>query len=333
MKAARLYTPGQIRVQDEPRPVPEHGEALVRVRAVGICGSDLHWFGEGGIGDAKLEHPLVLGHECAGITEDGICVAMDPAIPCGRCEWCKRGDPNLCPEVRFAGHGDQDGALREWLCWPELHLHPLPDSLSAADGALLEPLGVALHAMDLAHLRTGMTVAVLGCGPIGLLLVQLAKLSGASRIIATDLHAHRLDAARSFGAQDLVQADRGGELPKLISAVAGRGVDVAFEAAGEQSAVDVAVGAACPGGKVVLAGIPADDRTSFTASTARRNGLTIKMVRRMKHAYTRSIELAASGKIQLAQLVTHRFPLERVSEAMATAQRREGLKVMIEMQE
>jgi L-iditol 2-dehydrogenase len=308
MKAARLYTPGQIRVQDEPRPVPEHGEALVRVRAVGICGSDLHWFGEGGIGDAKLEHPLVLGHECAGITEDGICVAMDPAIPCGRCEWCKRGDPNLCPEVRFAGHGDQDGALREWLCWPELHLHPLPDSLSAADGALLEPLGVALHAMDLAHLRTGMTVAVLGCGPIGLLLVQLAKLSGASRIIATDLHAHRLDAARSFGAQDLVQADRGGELPKLISAVAGRGVDVAFEAAGEQSAVDV-------------------------ASTARRNGLTIKMVRRMKHAYTRSIELAASGKIQLAQLVTHRFPLERVSEAMATAQRREGLKVMIEMQE
>jgi L-iditol 2-dehydrogenase len=330
MKVARLHAPGQFIVHHEATPISGAGHTLVRVRAVGICGSDLHWFSGGGIGDARLEHPLILGHECAGSTEDGVRVAVDPAIPCGECEWCMQGDPNLCPDVRFAGHAEQDGALREWLSWPQDRLHPLPESLSHAEGALLEPLGVALHAVDLAHLRTGMTVAVLGCGPIGLLIVQLARLSGASRIIATDLHSHRLEAAREFGAQHAVLAEAGGELAQVLSASAGRGVDVAFEVAGEQPAVDVAIAAACPGGLVVLAGIPDDDRSSFVASTARRKGLTIKLVRRMKHTYPRAIQLVASGQIQLLPLVTHRFPLEQTAEAFSTAHRREGLKVIVE---
>jgi len=331
MKAARLYSPGQLRVQDEPKPTPAPGEVLVRVRAVGVCGSDLHWFSGGGIGDAKLVRPLVLGHECAGVTEGGIRVAVDPAIPCGKCEWCRRGHPNLCPDVRFAGHAPQDGTLREWIAWPEACLHSLPATISDAEGALLEPLGVALHAVDLAHLQVGMMVAVLGCGPIGLLIVQLARLSGASRIIATDLCAHRLEVARTFGAHQTVLASAGRELPQILSAVAGRGVDVAFEVAGEQPAVDVAIAAACPGGKVVLAGIPSDDCSSFTASTARRKGLTIKMVRRMRNTYPRAIELATAGQVQIAPLVTHRFPLEKVADAFATAQRREGVKVIVEM--
>jgi len=331
MKVARLHAPGQLRTQDEPQPTPAAGEVMVRVRAVGVCGSDLHWFSGGGIGDAKLVRPLVLGHECAGVTEGGIRVAVDPAIPCGKCEWCRRGHPNLCPDVRFAGHAPQDGTLREWIAWPEACLHPLPATISDAEGALLEPLGVALHAVDLAHLQVGMMVAVLGCGPIGLLIVQLARLSGASRIIATDLRAHRLEVARTFGAHQTVLASAGRELPQILSAVAGRGVDVAFEVAGEQPAVDVAIAAACPGGKVVLAGIPSDDCSSFTASTARRKGLTIKMVRRMRNTYPRAIELATAGQVQLAPLVTHRFPLEKVAEAFATAQRREGVKVIVEM--
>ncbi|HET6845431.1 MAG TPA: zinc-binding dehydrogenase, partial [Anaerolineales bacterium] len=327
MKAARLHAPGKLTLEDESIPVAGPGEVLVRVRAVGICGSDLHWFSEAGIGDARLGRPLVLGHECSGVTETGARVAVDPAIPCGKCEWCLRGDPNLCPDVRFAGHGEQDGALREWIAWPEDRLHPLPDSVTDTDGALLEPLGVAMQAVDLAHLRTGMTVGVFGCGPIGLLIVQLAALSGASHIVATDLHAHRLAAAREFGAHTGITAAAGNELARILTSVKGRGVDVAFEVAGEQAAVDVAVEAARPGGKVILAGIPSDDRSSFTASTARRKGLTIKMVRRMKHTYPRSIELVASGKIQLAPLVTHRFPLDRVNEAFETARRREGVKV------
>jgi L-iditol 2-dehydrogenase len=331
MKAARLYGPGQLRVQVEPKPTPAPGEVLVRVRAVGVCGSDLHWFSGGGIGDAQLTRPLVLGHECAGVTEGGVRVVVDPAIPCGHCEWCRKGHPNLCPDVRFAGHAPQDGTLREWIAWPEACLHPLPATISDAEGALLEPLGVALHAVDLAHLQVGMMVAVLGCGPIGLLIMQLARLSGASHIIATDLRAHRLEVARTFGAHQTVLASAGRELPQILSAVAGRGVDVAFEVAGEQPAVDVAIAAACPGGKVVLAGIPSDDCSSFTASTARRKGLTIKMVRRMRNTYPRAIELATAGQVQLAVLVTHRFPLEKVADAFVTAQRREGVKVIVEM--
>jgi L-iditol 2-dehydrogenase len=331
MNVARLHAPGQILLHNESEPIPALGETLVRVRLVGICGSDLHWFSGGAIGDARLGHPLVLGHEAAGETKAGVRVAVDPAIPCGHCEWCRKGDPNLCPNVLFAGHGEQDGAMRESMNWPEACLHALPEALTDTDAVLLEPLGVALHAVDLAHLRTGMTVGVFGCGPIGLLVVQLARLSGAGQIIATDLHTHRLEAARGFGAHVTIQAAGGTELDQVRAATGGRGVDVAFEVAGEQAAVDTAVGAACPGGMVILAGIPANDHTGFIASTARRKGLTMKLVRRMKHTYPRAIELVATGRVELHSLVTQRFPLGRVAEAFAVAQRREGLKVVVEL--
>src|SRR4051794_31108971 len=178
MRVARLYGPGDVRVQTEPGPGPlSPGDRLVEVRSVGICGSDLHWFTEGAIGDAVLGRPLVLGHEMAGVIrggpDDGTRGAVDPAVPCGSCEQCLAGDGNLCPDVVFAGHGSCDGGLRQFLSWRGHRLHPLPDKLSDDDGAVLEPLGVALHAMDLAHLRMAATVGVVGCGPIGLLLVQL----------------------------------------------------------------------------------------------------------------------------------------------------------------
>jgi L-iditol 2-dehydrogenase len=196
---------------------------------------------------------------------------------------------------------------------------------------MLEPLGVALHAIDLGKLRAGMTVGVFGCGPIGLLILQLVKLSGAAQIVATDKLAHRLEAAMRFGAHQAILAEDGGEVGEILEATGGRGVDIAFEAAGEQAAVDVSVGAAAPGGKVILVGIPADDRTSFPASVARRKGLTIKLARRMKHTYPRAIELVSQGLVDVGSLVTHRFPLERVAEAFAVAQRREGLKIMVDL--
>ena len=330
MKVVRLHAHGELRLHDEPEPAPLAGEGLVRVKAVGVCGSDLHWFTEGEIGDAKLEHPLVLGHEFAGETEDGQRVAVDPATPCRHCEFCERGHPNLCENMTFAGHGETDGALRECASFPTRCLFPLPDSLSYADGAMLEPLGVAIHAVDLGKLRTGMSVGVFGCGPIGLLIVQLARLSGASQIIATDLLPHRLEAAKSFGADHAILTGAGGELEKIRAATDGRGVDVAFEVAGEQEAVDVSIAAVIPGGKVVLVGIPTDDHTAFSASIARRKGLTLKLVRRMKHTYPRAIELVSKGLVDVRSLVTHRFPLEKAAEAFAVAQRREGLKIIIE---
>lgn len=331
MKCVRLHATGDLQIHDEPVPVPLPGEKLVRVCAVGVCGSDLHWFSEGGIGEAQLEHALVLGHEFAGETEDGQRVAVDPAIPCGHCEFCERGDPNLCASLIFAGHGEHDGALREWLTWTERSLFPIPDSISFADGAMLEPLGVAIHAVDLGRLRAGMTVGVFGCGPIGLLIVQLAKLSGASRILATDRLEHRVEAAKRFGATEALCVGDGPGLSEPGNAVRKAGVDVAFEAAGTQEAVDDAFAAVRPGGKLVLSGIPGDDRTSFSASTARRKGLTIKLVRRMKHTYPRAIELVTKGLVDVRSLVTHRFPLEEARQAFRVAERREGLKVIVDV--
>jgi L-iditol 2-dehydrogenase len=331
MKSVRLHGTGDLRNHEEPLPVAGVGEKLVRIKSVGVCGSDLHWFSEGSIGDAKLDHPLILGHEFAGETEDGQRVAVDPAIPCGKCEFCKHGHPNLCPDVHFAGHGGIDGALREYMAWDEKYLFPIPDSLTFADGAMLEPLGVAIHAVDLAHLKAGMMVGVFGCGPIGLLIIQLTKLSGAANIIATDILPWRVDAAKAFGASHSFLAENSQEIEEIRAATGGRGVDVVFEGAGVQDAVDTSLAAVIPGGKVILTGIPDNDKTSFSASTARRKGLTIKLVRRMKHTYPRAIELVSQGLVDVRSLVTHRFPLEQAGEAFRLAERREGLKIIIEL--
>ncbi len=331
MKSVRLHGTGDLQYHEEDIPVAGAGEKLVRVKSVGVCGSDLHWFGEGGIGDAKLDHPLALGHEMAGVTSEGQRVAIDPAVPCGHCEFCEHGHPNLCSDLIFAGHGRTDGSLREWMAWNEKSLFPIPDSLSDDDGAMLEPLGVAMHSVDLGKVKPGMSVGVFGCGPIGLLILQMAKLSGASNIIATDKLPHRVDAAKALGANHAFVAELGSELGEIRAATSGRGVDVAFDASGSPEAVDMAFAAVSVGGKVILAGIPNEDKTSFPASRARRKGLTIKLVRRMKHTYPRAIELVSKGLVDVRSIVTHHFPLEHSAEAFRVAQRREGLKIIIEV--
>jgi L-iditol 2-dehydrogenase len=333
MKAARLHATGDLRVADEPVPEPGPGMTLVQVSAVGICGSDLHWWDEAGIGDARLERPLVLGHESAGIVADGPRrgerVAIDPAIPCEQCRQCRDGYRNLCPRVAFAGHGHQDGAMREFLPWPQDRLHPLPDKLTDADGAMLEPFGVAIHALDLGHLRVGGVAAVIGCGPIGLLLIQLLRVAGASEVVAVDPLPHRRQAADGLGAgATAAPAEVTG--PGVLPALAGADIDTVFEIAGTDDAVRLAMEAVRPGGRVVLGGIPADDRTTFPASSARRKGLTIAMVRRMNEVYPRAIALAERGAVELTPLVTHRLPLTRADEAFQLAARRSGLKVLIE---
>ncbi|MBI3958262.1 MAG: zinc-binding dehydrogenase [Chloroflexi bacterium] len=335
MKTLRLHGTHDLRLHEESAPVPENGEVLLRVTAVGICGSDLHWFEEGSIGDARLDHPLVLGHEFAAVIESGPRrgerVAVDPALPCWRCEFCETGYPNFCRATRFCGHGKDDGSLREYMAWPERALFALPDSVSDVDGALLEPLGVALYAIDLGQIRLGDSVGIFGCGPIGLMMLQLARLNGARQIIATDLRPHRLAVAEQMGADVALLADAaGGERAGVLAATNGRGVDVAFEIAGANAAVETAIETARPGARVVLVGIPSDDRTSFSASMARRKGLTIQLCRRMAHTYPRAIALAESGQIDLTRLASHRFPLDGYQQAFATAAAREGLKVVIE---
>jgi L-iditol 2-dehydrogenase len=316
-------------------PVPGHGEALVRVTAVGVCGSDVHWWREGHIGGDRIVAPLILGHECAGVIEighrRGERVAIDPAIPCGRCEFCQQGNPNLCPALRFAGHAPHDGALRQYVAWPEHCLVPLPDSISPIEAVMLEPLGVALYSVERGQVTPGMSVGVFGCGTIGLSVIQVARAAGAVSIFATDLPgaAARIKAARSFGAE-VFEADNGREAEKILKATGGRGVDVAFEAAGDPEAVEAVISAVKPGGQAILIGIALEDRIAFTASTARRKDLTIKVVHRMKHTYPRALQLVQSGRVDVRSLVTHRFPLAEIERAYSSAEKREGIKVVVD---
>jgi L-iditol 2-dehydrogenase len=315
-------------------PSADGPDALVRVTAVGICGSDLHWWDEGAIGDAKLTHPLVLGHEGAGVIADGPRsgerVAIDPAIPCERCRACRDGYRNLCYRLRFSGHGETDGMMREFMTWPAAQLYPLPDRLSDVDGAMLEPLGVAVHSVDLGHLPFAGSAAVVGCGPIGLLLIGLLKAAGASSVLAIEPLAHRREAAARLGADQV--ADSGSLGDGLMRELTGHGVDVAFEAAGNDEGVGLAIASVRPGGRVVLAGIPGDDTIRLQASVTRRKGLTIAMVRRMNEVYPRAISLAERGVVDLASVVTSRMGLGEIQAAFGEGARRTGLKVVIEPQ-
>ena len=332
MRTLRLHGAGDLRLADEAPPVPGPGEALVRVTAVGICGSDLHWYDESGIGDAVLTRPLVLGHEAAGVIADGPRtgqrVAIDPSIPCGACETCALGRGHLCPQVRFLGHSTTDGAMRELIAWPETNLVPLPDSIDDAAGAMLEPLGVAIHALRLAKVRPGDTVGVLGCGPIGLLLIQLARAAGATTVVATDRLPHRVAAATGLGAIAAL-VDGGAERQALLRATGGRGVDAAIEIAGDDDAIDAAIALTRPAGTVVIAGIPAGDQSTITASVARRKGLDLRFSRRMVHTYPQAIALVEAGRVDVGVVVSHLFALADFDAAFRTAVRREGQKVLL----
>jgi L-iditol 2-dehydrogenase len=335
VRVARLTAVGQVAVQDEPAPQPGPGETLVRVDAVGLCGSDLHWYADGGIGDAVLARPLVLGHEVSATVvagpRAGERVAVDPAVACGVCASCLGGHRNLCPDVRFAGHGATDGGLRELMAWPDALLHRLPDALPAAEATVLEPLGVAVHALDLAHVRLGASVVVVGCGPIGLLVVQLARAAGATRVVGVEPLAHRREAALRHGADAVVDPAQAPPEGMYAAGLGAPGADVVLEVVGSPAAVELAVRAARPGGRVVLVGIPDEDRTTFPASVARRKGLTLAVARRMGDVYPRALDLVARGVVDVSELVTHRFALGEVGAAFATAGRRDGHKVVVEV--
>ncbi len=325
MLAARFHGILDLRIDDLPMPEAGEGEALLRIKAVGICGSDVHHYAEGGIGDERIVEPLVPGHEFAALVEAvgpgvkgvkaGDRVAVDPARSCGICEHCRHGHPNLCPDVKFCSTPPINGALCQFMAYPSENLYPLPESIDYAEGTVLEPLGVAIHSVDLGKLRVADTVAVLGCGPIGLLVIELARISGVSQIFATEILPSRLEAAQRLGATTVINAEQEDPVEEILRSTGGRGVDVAFEAAGALETPQQAAEVTRRGGKVILIGIPSEDETPFKASIIRRKGLTIKLVRRMKHTYPRAITLVERGMVDVSSLITHRFPLERAGEA------------------
>jgi L-iditol 2-dehydrogenase len=325
MRASLLYGVKELRLKEIPRPAPEAGQVLLQVAAVGVCGSDVHYYLHGRIGTQEVTAPIIMGHEFSarvaalGTGVEGLSlgqlVTVEPGIHCHNCEPCRQGHPNLCLNVRFCGTPPIDGVFSEYTVMPAENCFPLSPEVSAVEGALLEPLGIAIHSVDLAHLKPGQTVAVLGAGPIGLLIAAVARAAGASEVHMSEPLAYRRKFALDYIADSVTDPGATDVPSEVFRLTNGRGVDVAFEAAGVPDTPAQAVASTRVGGKVILAGIPADDTLVMDASTPRHRGLTIKLVRRMKHTYPRAIRLVQAAQVDLKPLATHLFPLERITEA------------------
>jgi L-iditol 2-dehydrogenase len=303
---------------------------LVRVRSVTICASDLHVYSEGNVGGVSWDHPFVPGHEAAGVVADangtalaeGTPVVLDPAAACHQCDMCAAGLYHLCRNVRFLDLPPVQGAMRELVAWPANRAFALPESVDLVQAPLIEPLCVAVHALELASHPRGAEVLIAGCGAVGLFTLQVAKVGGAARVIVTDPVPERLAAARELGADLAVEVGREAPAAEVLAVTDGRGVDIAFEAAGPEEALKQCIEAVRPAGEVIVIGIPSEDEYRLAPSGLRRREMTLKFVRRQNENYPEAIELVRQGRVRLDRVLTHRFPIERAREAFELAERK-----------
>lgn len=324
MRRVRLHGPHDLRLHDEQRPGAVPGEVLLKVSAVSVCGSDMHYYHEGGIGPAVIKAPMTPGHEFAGTViggtgeshgfADGTLVAVDPAQNCGHCEQCLAGYPNLCPNVRFLGSPGVDGGLAEYILVPPHTLFAVPEGFSPALTALLEPLGVAIHALDITKIKPMSGVTVLGAGPIGLMIAQVARVCGAAHVRVVEPRAARRAQALAMGADSVHE-----HYTEILDLTAGRGEDYVLEATTSPDAPEQAAQVARIGGRVTLVGIPDGDRFEMSAANARRKALIIKLSRRMGHVYPRAIELVRSGRVDIAGVATHHYDMDGAVQAFKDA--------------
>lgn len=329
MKTAVLVAPRTLEIQERPMPVPAPGEVRIQVAAVGVCGSDVHYYEHGRIGSQVVQYPTLLGHEPAGIIDAvgdgvklpvGMRVAVEPAVPCGTCPPCQEGRGNICPQVRFLGTPPIEGIFAEYHCMPAHACLPIPDSMSLIEAALLEPFGVGLHAVALAGMQVGDTVAIFGAGPIGLVTLLAARAAGAGAVYMTDLVPERLQMAMHLGADGVFPARDGDPVAWVRERTAGMGADITFEAAGVQETVRQACLAARVGGQAVLIGIPQEDELAIPMHECRRRELCIRHVRRSNREADRCLDMVAAGRIPLRPLATHTFPLTDVEAAFDLVQ-------------
>lgn len=341
MNSIQLVGPQRLEPREMPAPPePGPGEVLVRLRAVGICGSDMHWYKEGGIGASKAQYPLVLGHEPAGeivatgkgveSVRTGQRVAVEPAITCGLCEFCRSGQHNNCAGSIFMGTHQMPGLFREYALAPERNVMPIPDSLSFTAATVLEPLAVILHVLEMVDIRLGDTVAVMGAGPIGLLTASVARIAGASRIFVADKVPHRLQLARELGADAAVETAKFRQL--VMDETRGRGVDVVVDAAAANETINLAIAVAKIGGQMVLIGIPSEPELNVDLVGALVKELNIQTIRRSNHNSHGALDLMTAGRIG-DRIVTHRLPLAKTPEAFELlAEYADGVgKVVIEL--
>lgn len=343
MKSIQLVARRTLEPREMPMPPdPGPGEALVKLCAVGLCGSDMHWYLEGGIGGYRAVYPQVLGHEPAGkivaIGKDvaglspGQKVALEPAITCGRCEFCLAGHHNNCMASLFMGSPQMPGLFREYAVVPARNVVAIPANMSFAQATVIEPLSVILHILELVEIRLGDTVAVLGAGPVGALTAMVARIAGASCIFMADKLPHRLRLAREMCADVCVNTNSESLLQAVLDHTGGRGVDIAFDAAASPETVNMGIAVARPGGRLVLIGIPVASEMPIDIMTAMFKELSIQTVKRSNHNAHAAIELLESGRIS-DKLITHRLPLAQTPAAFETlAHYADGVgKVVIEI--
>jgi L-iditol 2-dehydrogenase len=317
--AAVLHSAGDLRISEHPMPTPAAGEVLVEVRSVGICGSDVHYYEHGRIGDYVVTSPMVLGHEAGGVVVDvgpgvtsiavGQRVAVEPGVPCGHCEQCRRGNYNLCPNVRFFATPPIDGALARYVTVHAAFAHPVPDSLSEDAAALIEPLSVGIWANRRAGTGIGSRVLVTGAGPIGVLAALAARAAGAGWVGLADVHPARLKVAEGFDVDDVIDAREG----------VGYGAfrpDVLLECTGAPPVVTAGITALQPLGRAVLVGMSPSAEQSLPVAMIQSRELSVTGTFRYAHTYPDAIALAAAGRIDLDRLVGARLPLAESERAL-----------------
>lgn len=329
MNALQLVAPRTLDFAAWPDPHdPGPGEVLVRIRACGVCGSDMHYYLEGGCAGTGALYPSVLGHEPAGeIVEIGAGVeglaagqrvAVEPALTCGHCSRCRAGFANQCELSTFMGGVQAPGLLRDYAVVPSHNVVPLPDDVDYATATIVEPLAVLLHSVELARLQVGETVAVMGAGPIGLLAVATAKLAGASRIVVADRIQHRLDIARKLGADEAVNIERASVRDAVFDLTGGKGAHVVFEGAGKAESINNAIASARRGGRVVIIGIPSEHRVAVDLWQAMHSELSIYVQKRSNGNDRDALDILRRGEIDAGLLITHRFSLEDGARAFQT---------------
>lgn len=323
MLVAELVAPREFRLVQQSLDPPGPGEVRVRVDAVGICGSDVHSYSEGAIGDTPCSYPMVLGHEPAGtVVETGSGVtgwsvgdraALEPAVYCYHCEFCRSGRHNLCAHIRFLSNPGIPGFFREYVNLPAANLLAIPRQLPLELATTVEPLAVAMHSMKFAAIQLGETVAVFGAGPIGLYTIACLRLAGAARIWAVEPVAHRREMAKQMGASEAL--DPADAVRTLQQETRGRGVDCAIDCAAKEHTTNQAIQAVRNGGRVVLTGIHSAALVPFEVSPMRRKELAIFNVRRSNHESEAALELLVEQMDWFAPLLTHTRPLEEIADA------------------
>ncbi|HEY3624653.1 MAG TPA: alcohol dehydrogenase catalytic domain-containing protein [Terracidiphilus sp.] len=338
MLAAQLIAPRTFRLSDMPIEDPAPGEVQVRVEAVGICGSDVHAYAEGGIGSSRNQYPMVLGHEPAGtIVKTGAGVnglaigdrgALEPALYCYHCEFCLSGRHNVCANIRFLSNPGHPGFFRELVNLPLANFLPIPSGMSFDEATLAEPLAIALHSLRLVSIRADESLVVIGAGPIGLLTIAALRVAGAGRIWAVEPLAHRRELARAMGADVVLEpADA---VQEILSATHHRGVDCAIDCAAGSDTTGQAIQLTRNAGRVALTGIHSTPFVSLDGSAMRRKELTLFNVRRSNHETLEALELLGTHPAWFAPLLTHSRDMEHIEEAFAIAsQYRDGVGKMV----